>query len=164
MQLLKGFGFALCITLSATICSAKSLSGPAPDFTLKTLSGDNFRLEEHRGEVLFINFWATWCGPCRQELPILNELHERYSGAGFKILGVNVDEESDGVAEMAKKMGLTMPVLLDNTSKVSALYGVDAMPSSILVDRDGNMRYLHRGYKPGYEDDYRTQIKELIRE
>lgn len=164
MHLLKGFGLFFCLSLITAFSQAKSLSGPAPDFTLKTLAGTNFRLAEHRGEVLFINFWATWCGPCRQEMPILNELHERYASAGFSVLGVNVEEDSAGAAAMAKKMGLSFPILFDTASSVSELYNVDAMPTSVLVDRDGKLRYLHRGYKPGYEDDYRAQIKELIRE
>ncbi len=158
------FAILLCTAFLCLSAQAKPLSGAAPDFTLKTLDGSNFRLEEHRGEVLFINFWATWCGPCRQEMPLLNELHERYSAAGFKILGVNVEEDSAGAATMAKKMGLSFPILFDTESNVSQLYNVDAMPSSVLVDRNGKMRYLHRGYKPGYEEEYRAQIKELIRE
>src|SRR5687768_4943457 len=75
--------------------ASSELSGqPAPDFVLKSASGDNLRLSEYRGEVVMINFWATWCGPCRQELPLLDELYGRYNKVGFRLLGVNIDDDS----------------------------------------------------------------------
>lgn len=144
--------------------NAGELSGPAPDFTLASNQGKNMRLAEMRGEVVMINFWASWCGPCRQEMPILEELYSRYSRAGFTILGVNVEPDPADADKILKDIPVSFPVLYDTESKVSQLYSVEAMPSTILVDRDGNLRYLHRGYKPGYEDAYRDQIKELIRE
>ncbi len=136
----------------------------APDFTLKTTQGDNVRLSEKRGEVLLVNFWASWCGPCRQEMPLLNALHQRYSKLGFNVVGVNVDKDSALANKLLKDIPVTFPVLLDNTGAVSASYNVSAMPTTVLIDRDGNMRYLHKGYKPGYEQEYEQQIKELIRE
>lgn len=158
----------LCIVaalaLSASAQASKPLEGAAPDFTLKSNSGENLRLSEMRGEVVMINFWASWCGPCRQEMPILDELHKRYSKAGFTVLGVNVEQDSSKADKLLKDIPVSFPVLYDPDSVVSKLYSVDAMPSTVMVDRDGNMRYLHRGYKPGYEDDYREQIVELISE
>ncbi|NHN37778.1 TlpA family protein disulfide reductase [Pseudomaricurvus alcaniphilus] len=143
---------------------ANNLSGAAPDFTLKSTQGDNLRLEEERGNVVLLNFWASWCGPCRQEMPKLDELHQRYQAAGFKVLGVNVETDSDAALAMLKKLPVSFPVLFDSDSAASKLYDVDAMPTTVLIDRDGQLRYLHRGYKPGYEELYREQIKELIRE
>lgn len=136
----------------------------APDFTLKSTQGDNLRLSEHRGEVLLLNFWASWCGPCRQEMPLLNNLQQRYSKLGFNVVGVNVDKDSALANKLLKDIPVSFPVLLDNTGTVSASYNVSAMPTTVLIDRDGNVRYLHKGYKPGYELDYEQQIKELIRE
>lgn len=156
------FLIACCIGINAL--AAAKLDEKAPDFTLKSKQGDNFRLSEHRGEVLFINFWASWCGPCRQEMPILDELHQRYESAGFKVIGITIDEDTSEADALLKKIPVTFPVLYDAESTISRLFDVDAMPTSILVDRNGNMRFLHRGYKPGYEDDYRAQIRELIRE
>jgi len=139
-------------------------SGPAPDFTLKSNSGSNLRLSEFRGEVVMINFWASWCAPCRQEMPLLDELYKQYQPMGFTILGVNVEEDSAQAKRMLKNIPVNFPVLFDNTSDVSKLYNVVAMPSTVLVDRDGNIRYLHQGYKPGYEESYQQQVRELIRE
>jgi len=139
-------------------------AGPAPDFTLKNESGSNLRLSEFRGEVVMINFWASWCAPCRQEMPLLDELYTQYQPLGFTILGVNVEEDSTKARKLLKDSPVNFPVLFDNSSDVSKLYNVVAMPSTVLVDRDGNIRYLHQGYKPGYEESYQQQVRELIRE
>ncbi|TCK17059.1 thiol-disulfide isomerase/thioredoxin [Thiogranum longum] len=143
---------------------AAAPQGPAPDFALKTSGGENTRLSEHRGEVVMINFWASWCAPCRQEMPLLEELYTQYQPLGFTILGVNVEEDSSKALSMLEDIPVSFPIMLDTRSTVSKLYNVVAMPTSILVDRDGNMRYLHHGYKPGYEEQYQQQVRELIRE
>ena len=151
------------IVLSTDVSAALEQSA-APDFTLKSTDGRNLRLSEYRGEVVLINFWASWCGPCRQEMPILSDLHERYKSLGFTVLGINVEEDSTDARRLLGKTPVSFPVLLDNTSSVSRQYDVVAMPSTVLVDRNGNMRYLHKGYKPGLEEQYLRQVRELIRE
>jgi len=154
---------ALLVLLVNTVTAGIDQS-PAPDFTLKSNSGENLRLSELRGEVVLINFWASWCGPCRQEMPILSELHDKYKAMGFTVLGVNVEENSSEARKLLKEMPVTFPVLFDNDSTVSKQYDVVAMPSTVLVDRDGNVRYLHKGYKPGLENTYVEQVRSLIRE
>ncbi len=150
------------ILLTAT-CFADT-NQPAPDFTLKSMEGSNLRLSEYRGQVVMLNFWASWCGPCRQEMPLLDEIYQRYSKAGFVLFGVNVENNIELVQQTLQDIPVTFPVLLDDEGKVSKLYDISAMPSTYLIDRNGQMRYLHKGYKPGYENDYRKQIRELIRE
>ena len=154
---------AVMVILSTDLSAGLEQSA-APDFTLKSTDGKNVRLSEYRGDVVLINFWASWCGPCRQEMPLLSELHDRYQSLGFTVLGINVEEDSSGARRLLGKMPVSFPILLDNTSTVSKQYDVIAMPSTVLVDRDGNMRYLHKGYKPGLEDLYLQQVRELIRE
>jgi peroxiredoxin len=136
----------------------------APDFALKSASGSNLRLSEYRGDVVMINFWATWCGPCRQEMPLLNDLYTRYNRVGFSLLGVNIDDDSSRALEMAEELGVSFPVLFDDRKEVSKLYQVEAMPVTVLVDREGKVRHVHLGYKPGYEEKYLTQIRALLRE
>lgn len=143
---------------------AGGVEGPAPDFTLKSAGGNNLRLSDLRGNVVLINFWASWCGPCRQEMPLLDEIYTQYKPLGFTILGVNVEEDSAAARTMLEKIPVSFPVLFDNNSKVSKLYNVVAMPSTVIVDRDGNMRYMHLGYQPGYEQTYLDQVRELVRE
>lgn len=143
---------------------AANTSGPAPDFTLKSRSGENIKLSELRGQVVMINFWASWCGPCRQEMPILDQLYQRYEPMGFTLLGVNVEEDSAAAEKVLREIPVSFPVLYDSKNQVSENYQVRAMPSTFLIDRDGKVRYLHKGYKPGYEDEYQQQVRELIRE
>ena len=150
--------------LMAAVVNADINIEPAPDFALKSHSGENLRLSEFRGEVVMINFWASWCGPCRQEMPLLDELYTQYQPLGFTILGVNVEEDTTKAKQMLRESPVNFPILFDNKSEVSRLYDVVAMPSTVLVDRDGNVRHLHQGYKPGYEESYQHQVRALIRE
>ena len=133
-------------------------------FTLKSLSGKNLKLSEMAGNVVLINFWASWCAPCREEMPLLNALHKKYQPLGFTVLGVNVEEKTDKAKGFLVNFPVDFPILLDNTNKVSKQYKVIAMPTTVVVDRDGNMRFLHEGYKPGDEKKYRQMIKKLVRE
>lgn len=157
------FCFTLVFAVGAAASSVK-LSETAPDFTLKTLEGPNLRLEEYRGQVVLVNFWASWCGPCRQEMPILDRLHQRYEDTGFAVLGVNVEGEEKPAREIVDKTKVTFPVLIDEGQLVSELYDLEAMPSTVVIDRDGLVRYVHRGYKPGDEAKYVEVVKQLIRE
>ena len=150
-----------CVLGSA---GAAPASGPAPDFTLKSLSGNNMKLSEMAGEVVLINFWASWCGPCREEMPLLNALHNKYQPLGFTVLGINVEEQVDSARGFLRDFPVDFPVLLDHNNQVSQLYEVVAMPTTIVVDRDGQLRYLHRGYKSGDEEKYRQMVKKLVRE
>ena len=154
---------ALLVLVSPQAVPAIAPASSAPDFTLRTMAGPNLRLQEQRGQVVMINFWATWCGPCRQEMPHLNRLFEKYRASGFVLLGVNVDDDPRNAAEVAAKLGVTFPMLLDTDKKVSHLYDLGSMPSTLLIDRDGKVRYLHRGYQSGYEDTYEKQIRELLK-
>ena len=136
----------------------------APDFTLRTLGGPNLRLQEQRGRVVLVNFWATWCAPCRQEMPHLSKLYDKYGSSGFVLLGVNVDDDTKNAIDLATKLGLKFPVSLDSDKKVSRLYDLSAMPSTVLIDREGKVRFVHRGYKEGYENTYDQQIRGLLKE
>jgi peroxiredoxin len=156
-----GAALAACAILPA---GAIAPATTAPDFTLRTVGGPNLRLQEQRGRVVLVNFWATWCAPCRKEMPHLNRLYEKYRASGFVLLGVNVDDDTSKAAAVAAQLGLKFPVLLDSDKTASRLYDLNAMPSTVLVDRDGRVRYVHRGYLDGYEDTYDKQIREMLKE
>jgi thiol-disulfide isomerase/thioredoxin len=145
--------------------SSSSLTGqPAPDFALRSLGSDNVRLSEHLGEVVVLNFWATWCGPCRQEMPLLDELYHRYRRAGMVLFSINVDEHRDEAVEMARTLKVSYPVLFDERKEVSRAYQVGTMPVTVLIDRAGVVRYVSEGYKPGYEKRYTDKLRELLNE
>ncbi|MEO0574585.1 MAG: TlpA disulfide reductase family protein [Pseudomonadota bacterium] len=153
------------LMMAAAAIASTGLSGKvAPNFSLKNSAGEDVSLTDLRGDVVMINFWATWCGPCREEMPLLDEMHSRYNRVGFSLLGVNIDDDPRRAEEMIESLGVTFPVVFDNTKKVSQQYDVNAMPVTILLDREGVVRHVHYGYKPGYEDKYLEQIRELLRE
>jgi thiol-disulfide isomerase/thioredoxin len=160
--------FALLAVLSTlwplSAPSADIVGQPAPDFALRSLTGSAVRLSEHLGEVVVINFWATWCGPCRQEMPLLDEIYGKYRRVGMVLLSVNIDENAEPAAEMARTLKVSYPVLFDARKEVSRAYQVNAMPVTVLVDRAGVVRYVSEGYKPGYEKRYTEKLRELLNE
>jgi peroxiredoxin len=149
---------------AALPAAALELDRAAPDFTLKSLGGKNLKLSEMAGNVVLINFWASWCGPCREEMPLLNDLHKKYEPLGFAVFGVNVEEDVKGATGFLQNFPVDFPVLLDSANQVSKQYKVIAMPTTVLVDRDGKVRYLHQGYKSGDEIKYQQMVKKLVRE
>jgi peroxiredoxin len=157
-------GIILAIFAASSLASSALEGRSAPDFVLKSSTGNNLRLSEYRGDVVMINFWATWCGPCRQEMPLLDDLYGRYQRVGFTLLGVNIDDDSRRAMKMIDELGVSFPVLFDESKDVSKLYAVEAMPVTVLVDREGTVRHVHHGYKPGYEEKYLTEIRALLRE
>jgi peroxiredoxin len=156
---------ALAILAAAGAAHAKAApNAQAPDFTLRQIDGPNLRLGEQRGQVVMVNFWATWCGPCRVELPHLARLSDKYRSSGFLLLGVNIDDDPTAAKALAAKLGLTFPVLLDSNKQVVGAYDLNAMPATVLIDRDGKVRHLHRGYKEGVEALYEQQLRALLKE
>ena len=144
--------------------TALELDRAAPDFTLKSLGGKNLKLSEMAGNVVLINFWASWCGPCREEMPLLNDLHKKYEPLGFAVYGVNVEEDVKGAMGFLQNFPVDFPVLLDSSNQVSKQYKLIAMTTTLLVDRYGKLRYLHQGYKSCDEMKYQQMVKKLVRE
>jgi peroxiredoxin len=151
-------------TAALTPALAGDAKGPAPDFNLPARVGQTVSLSGLKGQVVLINFWASWCGPCRKEMPVLDQLYQRYKPLGFTLLGVNVEEDSTAAETWLKDTPVSFPILFDRRNSVSKLYDVTAMPSTVLVDRQGHVRYLHFGYNPGTESEYQDQIRSLVRE
>jgi peroxiredoxin len=160
LRALLGAALAVCAGLSG----GAAPSSNAPDFTLRTPDGRNLRLQELRGQVVMVNFWASWCAPCRVEMPHLNKLSDKYRSSGFTLLGVNVDDDPKNATSAAAKFGIRFPVLLDLEKQVVKLYAVASMPTTVLIDRDGRVRYVHRGYREGYEETYDQQVRALLKE
>jgi len=154
----------LTVVGAGTATALPAVGRAAPDFAAKSDGGRNVRLSELRGQVVLVNFWASWCSPCRQELPLLNKLYTQYRAAGFVLLAVNVDDNPKDAEAMLKRLGLRFPTLFDGSKNVAKLYGVDTMPATLVIDRDGRVRYVHRGYYEGYERKYEQQVRELLKE
>ena len=150
--------------LAALPAAGAGPSGPAPAFTLTQRGGGNLSLAQYKGQVVMLNFWASWCGPCRQEMPLLEDIYKKYGKLGFTLIGVNVEPDSNAANDWLKQTPVSFPVVYDTQSQVSKLYDVEGMPSTVIIDRKGNLRVLHRGYKPGDENGYLDSIRALIRE
>jgi thiol-disulfide isomerase/thioredoxin len=155
-----------CLALVASgIAAAAAVPGsPAPALVLPARDGGQVDLASLKGEVVMINFWATWCGPCRQEMPLLAQLHTKYEPLGFTLLGVNVEPDSAAAVSWLKGVPVGFPILFDRDSAVAGRFGVEGMPSTVFVDRNGQVRYVHRGYKPGDEAKYADMIRSLVKE
>jgi peroxiredoxin len=109
----------------------------APDFTLVNLEGEEIRLSELRGKGVVINFWATWCNPCKREMPLIEEQYQIVKDQGIEILAVNIAESNLAVSSFIKRLGVTFPVLLDSDRAVTQRYGVGALPSTFFINKDG---------------------------
>jgi peroxiredoxin len=155
---------AVAVLAVALPVLATSSSAPAPDFSLPSNTGKTINLSQYKGQVVMLNFWATWCGPCRKEMPILESIHKKYSKMGFTMIGVNVEPDSKAAVDWLKQTPVSFPVLFDKDSKVSQLYKVNTMPSTVIIDRKGNVQFSHRGYKDGDENEYLNSIRALVRQ
>ena len=152
------------VALADAAAPALGAKAPAPDFTLPAVGGKSLSLSQYKGQVVMINFWATWCGPCRQEMPLLDAMYKKYKGMGFTLIGVNVEPDPKAAEKFLQSLPVSFPVAFDADSKVSKLYNVQGMPSTVIVDRKGNARVLHKGYRPGDENAYLDHVRTLIRE
>ncbi|HLQ11911.1 MAG TPA: TlpA disulfide reductase family protein [Steroidobacteraceae bacterium] len=137
---------------------------PAPQFQLNSNNGKPLSLADLKGRIVLVNFWASWCGPCRKEMPLLEQLNRQYRTKGVTLVGVNVEPDSAAATDWLKATPVSFPILFDVDSKVSKLYQVEGMPNTVILDRKGNVRYIHRGYSAGAENEYLDQIRALIRE
>ena len=161
---IRGTALILAVAAVPVALGSPSVGATAPTFELNAVGGKQLGLNELRGQVVLINFWASWCGPCRTEMPRLDALYRKYKAAGVTLVGINVEPDSADALNYLKSTPVTFPILFDTDSKVSKLYEVAGMPSTVILDRKGTVRYIHRGYKPGEEDAYLDQIRALMRE
>ena len=134
----------------------------APDFTLKDLHGNTVTLRDLRGKVVFLNFWATWCPPCRLEMPTMEELHREFSDQGLVILAVNFRESPDEVRSFLKQHGLTFTTLLDKEEKAFGLYRAWSLPTTYLINKNSEIVGKVIGYRDWHSDHAKAFFRQLL--
>ncbi|MGQ9547996.1 MAG: TlpA family protein disulfide reductase [Roseiflexus sp.] len=147
---------------AAALQPAPLVGHPAPGFTLSAIDGSQVALDDLRGQVVLINLWATWCPPCRAEMPAIQQAYERFRDQGFVVLAVNQREDATKVVAYMNEQRLTFPALLDSDAWVGAAYQVRVLPSSFFIDRRGIIRAVYRG--PMSRGMIESTIEQLVAE
>jgi len=138
----------------------------APDFTLEDIDARKYSLNDYRGKVIMLNFWATWCPPCRRELPSMERLHQKLKSSDFVVLALDQMEDSDQIFTFTGDIGidLTFPILFDRDSSVARAYGVMGLPTTYLIDKKGNVRFRAIGGREFDHPEVEKQILQLLQE
>jgi cytochrome c biogenesis protein CcmG, thiol:disulfide interchange protein DsbE len=143
---------------------AAAVGAPAPAYAARTLAGEPVTLEALRGEVLLVNFWATWCPPCRREMPELQRIHEAYAPRGLRVLGVSLDDRgADGaVTAFTDELGITFTILRDPAGAAYSAFMLQGLPVTVLVDREGLIRWRYIGPIPDGDPGVRDAIEAAL--
>jgi cytochrome c biogenesis protein CcmG, thiol:disulfide interchange protein DsbE len=163
------FLLAFLLSCSAGLAQAQQgaqlrpwTGGPTPSLALQTLGGKTVRIEDYRGKVVLINFWATWCEPCRDEMPSMNKLRAAFAGRPFEVLAVNLGEGESRIKRFLEQVPLDFPVLMDRDSAVAKGWKVRVLPASFLVGPDGHIRYSTIGEYDWSQEAARSAIGALL--
>jgi len=149
----------------ATASGAKHelLNNPAPDFAGESVNGKGkVALAQWKGKVVLVDFWATWCEPCKKSFPKLQELYVKYRANGLEIVAISVDDEKNGITDFVKTHGAKFPVGWDDGKKIADKWKPENMPSSYIVGKDGVVKHVHRGYHDGEELEVEKELKALF--
>lgn len=150
----------LTVVLFAGCGGGKLAPGkPAPEFELGTLDGQMLSLSQFRGSPVLLNFWATWCGPCRREMPYLQKVYERWQGVGLVLLAINIGESPPDVAEFMQAGRFTFPVLMDVSGEVATRYGIEGIPTTFFIDAEGIIQEVQVGAFPSAAEIEKSLFK-----
>jgi len=156
----------LYLGLWSSLIQAASLNNAAPAFTLPNSHHQKKALADYKGKVVFVNFWASWCAPCRSELPALNQLAADYGRKKIRVLAINVDKDSADAKALLKKLELNDPqmeILWDTRSEVVESFNIDVMPSSFILDQVGRIRFMHSGFHSQDPARWHAEIDQLMK-
>jgi thiol-disulfide isomerase/thioredoxin len=143
--LVAGAAWTIASRAPGALATRERARRATPDISLPTLDGGMFRLSQQSGKPVIVNFWATWCPPCRAELPAFEEVYKNHRGEGLVIVGVDIVEPQDVVTKFVSDMGLTFPIALDSDGEALALYRVQGLPMTLFIGRDGTIRDMTVG-------------------
>jgi len=153
----------LALTLPV-FANAGQIGALAPDFSLVDVNGKVVTLKQFRGKVVFLDFWAPWCDPCREELPALDALYKKYSNDGLEIIGIDIDSSEKLLTEFLQKVPVMFTVLIDKKGVIRRGYNFRTLPTAFIIGKDGVIRYMQMGYGKEFLQIYEKQINELLKQ
>lgn len=160
---------ALLLSQAFPAWAAIEAGSPAPEFVSERLGGSpggagRLSMRDLQGKVVYLDFWASWCAPCRASFPRLDALYARLRDRGFEVVAVNKDQEAAEAAKFLATFPVSFPILTDGDNQLAVSYGVKAMPSAYLIDRKGNIRFMHRGFNSDSLASIELQVQQLLGE
>lgn len=153
----------LLITSASLKANASEVGEPAPQFTLPSLLEDKpTSLQQYRGKVVYLDFWASWCAPCRTSFPLLNKLHQKLKDQGFEVVAINLDENKAKAEAFLKEIPVGFSILRDEKGEWSDQYVVESMPTSFIIDKQGVIQTIHKGFTSDDIHELEQKITELL--
>lgn len=153
---------AAALSLLPTVGAMGSRYDAAPNFEVANIHGGRISLDEFRGRVVYVDFWASWCGPCRKSFPFMEELHQNYADDGLTVIAINMDKNVEDAQRFLDEVSVTFLIGRNAAGNVAKQFGVQAMPSSFIIDRDGVIQEIHMGFKSGDKKKIISKIGELL--
>ncbi|NTW48892.1 MAG: TlpA family protein disulfide reductase [Chlorobiales bacterium] len=147
---------------------AQAVGSDAPDFSATDTQGQKVSLSDLKGKVVLLDFWASWCAPCKQEMPFLIELYKQYKDKGFEVVAVNLDTQEKNMTRFIEQMSaspefkITFKVISDPKAQIAGKYKLEGMPTTLLIDKQGHIRYRYQGFHPSKKEDYKSDIEQLF--
>jgi thiol-disulfide isomerase/thioredoxin len=154
----------LLLIMKPVLTQANQVGTIAPDFSLEDLNNKATTLQQFKGKVVFLDFWAPWCDPCRAELPALDALHKRYDKDGLVIIGLDMDPSDKLVKEFLQKVPVAFTILVDKKGAARRSYRIRTLPTAFVIGKDGVIRYVHMGYDKEFLQMYEKEIVELLKQ
>lgn len=160
--------FTLLLIILASASHAVEEGYPVPAFDLEKLANaegkPTIKLSDYRGKVVYIDFWASWCGPCRKSLPDLNDIRAKYADQDFEVIAINLDKDKADALKFLEKYPVDYPIAMDSSGKIAEQYELKGMPNAFLVDRKGNLKHFHAGYKKKDKEKIDAMVASLLKE
>lgn len=146
-----------------SISYSQEIDKPAHTFSMLSIKGDTVNLQAYAGKVVILDFWASWCKPCKEEMPYFVDLYNRNNDKSLVIIAVNLDETQEKLTGFIEKLNTNIPffILHDKDSKIAGEYKIETMPTSYVIDKKGIVRYKHEGFENSYKDQFENEIKKL---